>query len=180
MMHDSRDSSQPEEFPPDVSNATSGNYHPNNWLAAQAAVRTPSILLILIGVFSLMTQILAIAQLPQVPATADENIRQIQQNPNMDQQQKEFWIDLFRIVKEQSQNPITYAIQIVVAVLSVVVIIGGLQMRNLSGMGLPVTASILSMIPCVSGCCCLLGVPVGIWSLIVLSRPEVKAAIYRR
>ncbi len=32
-----------------------------------------------------------------------------------------------------------------------------------------------AMIPCVSPCC-LLGLPLGIWALIVLVKPEVKAA----
>lgn len=36
-------------------------------------------------------------------------------------------------------------------------------------------AAILAMIPCVSPCC-LLGLPLGIWALIVLLKPEVKAA----
>lgn len=35
--------------------------------------------------------------------------------------------------------------------------------------------SILSMVPCVSPCC-LLGLPVGIWALVVLNTPEVKQA----
>ena len=35
-------------------------------------------------------------------------------------------------------------------------------------------ATILSMIPVVSGCCCV-GLPLGIWVLIVLGKSEVKA-----
>jgi hypothetical protein len=31
------------------------------------------------------------------------------------------------------------------------------------------------MIPCISPCC-LLGLPIGIWALVVLLKPEVKAA----
>ena len=36
------------------------------------------------------------------------------------------------------------------------------------------TGAILSMIPCVSGCC-LLGLPFGIWAVMTLNKPEVKA-----
>ena len=36
------------------------------------------------------------------------------------------------------------------------------------------TASILAVVPCVSPCC-LVGLPIGIWALVVLSKPEVKS-----
>ena len=61
--------------------------------------------------------------------------------------------------------------------LAVIILVGGIQLRNLSGVALPVTSSILAMIPFFSGCCCLLGLPAGIWALVVLSRPEVKTVI---
>jgi hypothetical protein len=38
-------------------------------------------------------------------------------------------------------------------------------------------ASIIAMIPCVSPCC-LLGLPIGIWALVVLMKPEVKSAFH--
>jgi hypothetical protein len=48
-------------------------------------------------------------------------------------------------------------------------------MMKLRSRGLALTASILAMIPFTSPCC-LLGLPVGIWSMLVLSKPEVSAA----
>jgi hypothetical protein len=56
-----------------------------------------------------------------------------------------------------------------------VMIYGALQMRNLKSFGLAMTSAILVMIPC-AGCCCVLGLPVGIWALITLNKPEVKSA----
>jgi len=38
-----------------------------------------------------------------------------------------------------------------------------------------VVASILAMVPCISPCC-LLGIPIGIWALVVLMKPEVQQA----
>lgn len=58
---------------------------------------------------------------------------------------------------------------------SVVVILGGMRMLNLRSYGLCMAASIVAILPCVSPCCCL-GIPAGIWALIVLAKPEVKAA----
>jgi hypothetical protein len=51
---------------------------------------------------------------------------------------------------------------------------GALRMMSLSSRGLAMFGSIVAMLPCVSGCC-LVGLPVGIWCLVVLARPEVKA-----
>ncbi len=55
-----------------------------------------------------------------------------------------------------------------------VIIMGGLKMKNLQSRGLAMTASILAMIPCIS--CCVLGIPIGIWSIVVLNDPNVRAA----
>jgi hypothetical protein len=50
-----------------------------------------------------------------------------------------------------------------------------LKMKELKEWGLCVAASILAMIPCISPCC-IIGLPIGIWCLVVLTKPEVKAA----
>ena len=50
-----------------------------------------------------------------------------------------------------------------------------LKMKDLKQWSLAVTASILAMLPCISPCC-IIGLPVGIWCLVVLMRPEVKDA----
>jgi predicted Zn finger-like uncharacterized protein len=53
-----------------------------------------------------------------------------------------------------------------------IVILGAIKMKQLKSYGLATTASILAMLPC--GFCCLLGLPFGIWSLVVINRPDVK------
>ncbi len=50
----------------------------------------------------------------------------------------------------------------------------GVKLRNLQSYGLCMTGCILGMIPCTSPCC-LIGLPVGIWALVVMSKPEVKS-----
>lgn len=64
---------------------------------------------------------------------------------------------------------------VLVLALSVVTILAGVRMMQLRSYGLVMTGVILSMIPCCSGCCCL-GIPFGIWALVVLNRPSVKAS----
>jgi hypothetical protein len=47
-------------------------------------------------------------------------------------------------------------------------------MKNLTRHGLALAAAIVAMVPCVSPCCWL-GLPIGIWAVVVLSKPEVKS-----
>ncbi len=56
-----------------------------------------------------------------------------------------------------------------------VIIFGALKMKSLENYTLSMVASILAMVPCISPCC-LIGLPIGIWALVVLNRPEVKGA----
>jgi hypothetical protein len=65
-------------------------------------------------------------------------------------------------------------IRIVGIVLAVLVIMGAGKMKRLESHGWGMASSIIAMIPCTG--CCLLGLPFGIWSLVVLNKPEVKDA----
>ena len=51
----------------------------------------------------------------------------------------------------------------------------GWQMRQMQGWGLAMAGAIVAMIPCISPCC-LLGIPIGIWAILVLIDDEVKQA----
>jgi hypothetical protein len=64
---------------------------------------------------------------------------------------------------------------IIGSVIGIVIILGANKMKNLQSYGLAMASSILAMIPCVSPCC-LLGLPIGIWAVVVLSNAEVKQA----
>jgi hypothetical protein len=54
------------------------------------------------------------------------------------------------------------------------IILGAQKMKGLESYGLAIAASILAMLPC--GGCCLIGLPFGIWALVVLCDADVKAA----
>jgi hypothetical protein len=58
-------------------------------------------------------------------------------------------------------------------VINGVVLFGALKMMKLQGHSFAIITCILAMIPC--SCCCLLGLPFGIWGLVVLNKPEVKS-----
>ena len=57
---------------------------------------------------------------------------------------------------------------------SCLIIVGGWQMLRLEYYGLTLIAAIMALIPCTFGW--LLGLPMGIWALTVLSRRDVREA----
>lgn len=58
------------------------------------------------------------------------------------------------------------------------VIAGGIAMLKGKSLGLVRSAAILAMIPLTS-CCCVVGIPIGIWILVLLKKPEVEACFRR-
>lgn len=60
--------------------------------------------------------------------------------------------------------------------ISGLMLFGAIKMRRLENYGLAMTASIIAMLPC--SLCCIVGIPLGIWSIVVLSKPEVKSAFH--
>src|SRR5690349_13751162 len=59
-------------------------------------------------------------------------------------------------------------------VTGILIIIGALQMMRLKSYGGAMMASVLALLPC--GPLSLIGIPIGIWSLVVLNREKVKVA----
>jgi hypothetical protein len=85
----------------------------------------------------------------------------------------------------QGGNPAQEAINKIVGGASVIqgllhlavagfIIYGALQMKKLVNHRLAMATAIVALVPCLSPCC-LLGMPFGIWALVVLNKPEVKS-----
>ncbi|MBA2116603.1 hypothetical protein [Bremerella alba] len=55
------------------------------------------------------------------------------------------------------------------------ILYGAIQMKGLTNFTAARTAAVIAVIPCI-GPCCLLGIPFGIWALVVLAKPEVRDA----
>jgi hypothetical protein len=55
-------------------------------------------------------------------------------------------------------------------VCALITIIGGICMCARKARGLAIFSALVTVLPCVTSPCCLLGLPVGIWALIVLFR----------
>lgn len=57
--------------------------------------------------------------------------------------------------------------------MSILVLMGALRMKVLRSYEFSLIAALLALLPCVTSCC-LIGLPFGIWAIIVLRRPAVK------
>jgi hypothetical protein len=57
-----------------------------------------------------------------------------------------------------------------------IIVVGAISMLRLRSYGWAIAAGVLALSPIPSGPCWLIGLPIGVWSLVILSRPEVKAA----
>jgi hypothetical protein len=57
--------------------------------------------------------------------------------------------------------------------LAVFIFVAALRMKKLENHTFCVVASIVALIPCISPCCCV-GIPIGIWALVVMNKPEVR------
>ncbi|MGE0788113.1 MAG: hypothetical protein AB7S26_20750 [Sandaracinaceae bacterium] len=57
-----------------------------------------------------------------------------------------------------------------------VIIFGGMRMKSLQTYPLAMACAVFCCLPTCSGFCCVVGLVPGIWSIVVLMRPEVKAA----
>lgn len=74
----------------------------------------------------------------------------------------------------QVQGPIAIVSAVVGMVISGLIIVGAQKLRNLESYAFVIVACILAIQPCFTFPCCCIGLPVGIWALVVSSRKEVK------
>jgi hypothetical protein len=74
---------------------------------------------------------------------------------------------------EKLQGPLSALSNFIGFAINGLTLFGAIKMLRLQQHGFAVAGSIAVMMPC--GCCCLPGLPFGIWALVVLNKPEVKS-----
>jgi hypothetical protein len=130
---------------------------------AESAVSGPAIGLIVSGVLGVLLNIFfIIAQVFGFAAHMFDNLPN--QNP-----------ELVRMM-QTSGGAMAILFGVLRIALSGLTIYGGIKMKSLQQYGLAMTAAILAVIPCcVLGPCCCISLPLGIWALVILCKPEVKS-----
>ena len=124
-------------------------------------VQGPGIALLVLGI--LVTLTAAANLVSHVVASGTQSTG----NPQIDQ------------ILRSMQGPIGVIAAIAQIAIGGLITFGGVRLRQARSYGLVVASTILAMIPCTSGCCCLAGLPIGIWVLVVIMKPEVKAGFLR-
>ncbi|WP_372721517.1 hypothetical protein [Novipirellula sp.] len=65
----------------------------------------------------------------------------------------------------------------VIIVINCLILFSAIRMKGMKNYSLALTGAIMAAIPCISPCY-FIGIPFGIWAIIVLMRPEVKQAFH--
>ncbi|PTL79393.1 hypothetical protein [Vitiosangium sp. GDMCC 1.1324] len=142
-----------------------------NTEAARREVSAPAILLMVIGalvsanvLYSLIKLLATRGEMPPLPPELYNNP---QLGPYRDLMEK-----LIRLLS----GPLGISFNVFGLAQGVLMVLGGLKMKTLTNYRLAMAGAIAALVPCFIGCCCVMGLPVGIWSVVVLNKPEVKSA----
>jgi hypothetical protein len=129
---------------------------------AREALNVPSILLLVFGALGVLGALYGL-----VAGGANQaQVAQLMNDPNLPPEAKK--------ALEALLGPGSKLLNLLGLAIAGTMAFGALQMRNLKSYPLAVTACVLGMLPCTNCCCVTL--PIGIWALTVLMKPEVKAS----
>ena len=124
------------------------------------ALQVTAILNLLFGIWDLVKLIFFPAKPGQIPGLEQIN------DPHLQAQME----NIFRM----TNGPIGIISVLVALAISLFIFFGARKMQALRSYEFAFIAAILAMIPCLTPCC-LIGLPFGIWALVVLCRKEVKS-----
>ena len=74
---------------------------------------------------------------------------------------------------EGMRGPMAGVISLGIAAVNSFVLFGAINLLRLRNYGVAMVTSVVAMLPC--QCCCVLGLPAGIWALVIMNKPEVKS-----
>ncbi len=142
--------------------------------AALEAVKNPAICLILTGLLNIVLSLWGAVESVFFPVNIDQQLATVPQfnDPEVqkfisDPQVNHFLHLLY--------NPaILLANDVFTLIMSILVLVGALRMKALRSYEFSLIAALLALFPCVTSCC-LIGLPFGVWAIIVLRRPAVKS-----
>jgi hypothetical protein len=135
---------------------------------AREQVSVPAILLMVLGGLTVAAALFGMVQYLMGSNTAQ--MEEVLNNPQIPEGMKSVLA---------ASNKLGVVGSLLQLILGGVTFFGGLKMKNLESYGLAMAASIIVIIPLFGSCCCCIGIPIGIWSLVVLNKPEVKSSFAR-
>ena len=132
---------------------------------ARRQVSGPAIGLIVTGILSLAMSLVSLV----MHLTVVLGMRTVQAMPSPGPQFQQLFTFLNSL-----NGPLGLVSDVFSLTMGTLITLGAFKLKNLQSYTFAYTMSILAMIPCLSPCC-LLGLPFGIWALVQLSKPEIKA-----
>lgn len=126
---------------------------------SNADIVAPGIGLIIVGSLGILVALFGVISALFIEPTID---------PNLPPQWQEF--------QKGASGPLAAIIQGLGLIAAAVVTVGGVCMVRRSNYALAMTGSIIAILNCVGGCC-IIGLPVGIWAIVMLSQESVKRRI---
>ncbi len=138
---------------------------------AQAAVEMPAILLMIYGALSLLSHITGLLTKSIGQAVNSEFFFQ---TSNLPTEGMPPWLAKYLQAALVQPPRIALGEHLVGMVLAGVIIWGAIEMKRLGSRSLAMIAAILALIPCLAGCCCCIGIPLGVWALVLLNRPAIS------
>jgi hypothetical protein len=135
---------------------------------ALQSVKGPAIALIVTAILNMILALWGLVKMLFFPTNLTQFNAEMQQlnNPQMQA--------FMQKMISMSSGPFGIVNELFCIAMAVLILMGATKMRSLRSYEFAFTAAILAMIPCLTPCC-LLGLPFGIWALIVLSKPTVKS-----
>ena len=135
---------------------------------AARLVKAPAIIMILVSLAGILITLVTLAAFPKFVDYALEMAETLPTPLPAEQ------LGYLKEAKARGVGPVDYIRAGISLLAYALVMVGAVSMMRLERWGLALTAGILVMLPCT--CCCCLGIPAGIWAVIVLNRPDVRGA----
>ena len=126
------------------------------------------ILTIIYGLYSGLSGALVMAGMNPMVAAQEAQFDQMAQAGQSPEQ-----IEMMRQMSTIMAGPGGLVIALFSLVCGGVILLGAIKMKNLQSRKLSMTSAILGIVPCTSACC-LLGIPFGIWGLVVMNDPSIR------
>lgn len=141
----------------------------------RSKVLGPAIGLIVMGVIYILGALWGIASAAMAmagigAAARQEQMEMLRRNEQIPEEMREFLMQMNEVM---SAGPLGLIMNVVAVGIGGVILFGGIRMKGLRSYPLALTASILSLTPCLNSCCCI-GIPIGVWALVVLLNSDVK------
>jgi hypothetical protein len=145
--------------------------------AAKSTVMVPAVGLIIVAGLMMLAVVLNLVQYGSLDAQFDAEIKKIEDNQQIPANQKKEQVQMMNQIRDWMKVGFLPYIAMI-GVFALIILVGGVKLMSLGSPGLIYLAAVLSLLPCTA--CCVLGLVFGIWTMVVMGKPEVKAGFAAR